>query len=45
MEHPAVREAAAVASPDPKRGDLVKAFIVLAEGHAPSDDTASDIKS
>src|SRR5207248_2262782 len=40
VEHPAVLEAAAVASPDPKRGDIVKAFIVLAEGHAPSDDTA-----
>ena len=33
VEHPAVREAAAVASPDPQRGDIVKAFIVLAEGH------------
>jgi acetyl-CoA synthetase len=44
VEHPAVREAAAVASPDPKRGDIVKAFIVLAEGHDPSDDTADSIK-
>jgi acetyl-CoA synthetase len=44
VEHPAVREAAAVASPDPKRGDVVKAFIVLAEGHAASDDTAGEIK-
>ncbi|MCA1682764.1 MAG: AMP-binding protein [Actinobacteria bacterium] len=45
VEHPAVREAAAIASPDPKRGDVVKAFVVLAEGHAPSDATASDIKA
>ena len=44
VEHPAVREAAAVASPDPRRGDVVKAFIVLAEGHEPSDDTAGEIK-
>ena len=44
MEHPAVREAAAVASPDPKRGDLVKAFVVLADGHEPSDETADEIK-
>ncbi len=44
VEHPAVREAAAVASPDVKRGDVVKAFIVLAEGHDASDDTAGEIK-
>ena len=33
LEHPAVAEAAAVASPDERRGNVVKAFIVLAEGH------------
>ena len=44
VEHPAVLEAAAVASPDPKRGDIVKAFIVLAEGHEASDETAEGIK-
>src|SRR3954469_15071662 len=33
IEHPAVREAAAVASPDERRGAVVKAFIVLAAGH------------
>ena len=32
VEHPAVKEAAAVASPDARRGDIVKAFIVLAVG-------------
>ena len=36
IEHPAVREAAAVASPDERRGNVVKAFIVLAEGSEPS---------
>ena len=30
VEHPAVKEAAAVASPDERRGNIVKAFIVLA---------------
>ena len=45
VEHAAVREAAAVASPDPKRGDIVKAFVVLAEGHDASDATADEIKS
>ncbi|HEV3376691.1 MAG TPA: AMP-binding protein [Thermoleophilaceae bacterium] len=44
VEHPAVKEAAAVASPDPRRGDIVKAFIVLAGGHEPSDDLADQIK-
>ena len=33
LEHPAVREAAAVASPDEVKGHVVKAFIVLADGH------------
>src|SRR5215217_3864060 len=44
VEHPAVLEAAAVASPDERRGNVVKAFIILAEGHEPSDDLADDIK-
>jgi acetyl-CoA synthetase len=45
VEHPAVKEAAAVASPDPRRGDIVKAFIVLAAGHEPGDDLAQEIKA
>ena len=45
LEHPAVREAAAVASPDELRGNVVKAFIVLAEGYAPSDELAAEIKA
>src|SRR4029079_5858604 len=44
IEHPAVREAAAVASPDEVKGNVVKAFIVLAEGQEPSDELADDIK-
>ena len=44
IEHPAVREAAAVASPDEVKGHVVKAFIVLAEGHEPSDELAKDIQ-
>ena len=38
LEHPAVAESAVVASPDPVRGDIVKAFVILAPGHAPSDE-------
>jgi acetyl-CoA synthetase len=44
IEHPAVREAAAVAAPDERRGHVVKAFIVLAEGQQPSDELADEIK-
>ena len=44
LEHPAVAEAAAVASPDARRGNVVKAFIVLAAGSVPTDDVADDIK-
>jgi acetyl-CoA synthetase len=44
VEHPAVQEAAAVASPDEKRGDIVKAFVVLAAGHEGTDETADAIK-
>ena len=39
-----MREAAAVASPDELRGNVVKAFVVVAEGHEPSDELATDIK-
>jgi len=37
LEHPDVVEAAAVAAPDPDRGAIVKAFVVLRSG-APRDD-------
>jgi acetyl-CoA synthetase len=44
LEHPAVAEAAAVAAPDERRGAVVKAFIVLAHDHEPSDELAEEIK-
>ena len=44
LEHPAVREAAAVASPDERRGTVVKAFVVCAEGCVGSDELAEEIK-
>ena len=37
MEHPAVQECAVVASPDPDRGEVVKAFIILRPGIAGDD--------
>jgi acetyl-CoA synthetase len=45
LEHPAVAEAAAVAAPDERRGNIVKAFVVPAAGHEPSDDLADEIKT
>jgi acetyl-CoA synthetase len=45
LEHPAVAEAAAVASPDERRGNVVKAFVVVASGHEPSDELAEEIKT
>jgi acetyl-CoA synthetase len=45
LEHPAVQEAAAVASPDELRGNVVKAFIVLAAGYEQSDELAAEIKT
>jgi acetyl-CoA synthetase len=43
LEHPAVAEAAAVAWPDERRGNIVKAFVVLASGHEPSDELGKEI--
>lgn len=44
MAHPAVRDCAAVASPDPERGEVVKAFIVLHDGYQPTPALAKEIQ-
>jgi len=44
QEHPAVVESAVVGSPDPIRGTIVKAFIILADGYEPSDELIRDIQ-
>jgi len=44
VKHRAVANAAVVPSPDETRGSVVKAFIVLAEGHAPSAELEADIQ-
>jgi acyl-coenzyme A synthetase/AMP-(fatty) acid ligase len=44
VSHPAVLEAAAVESPDPVRGRVVKAFLVLRPGFAPCDSLAGEIQ-
>ncbi len=45
IRHPAVALAAAVGKPDPVRGEIVKAFIVLKDGQAGSDALAADIQN
>jgi acetyl-CoA synthetase len=45
MEHPAVIEAAVIGLPDPVAGELVKAFVVLRAGHAPSPELLRDIQA
>jgi acetyl-CoA synthetase len=37
LEHPSVLECAVTAAPDPVRGQVVKATIVLAKGYEPSE--------
>ena len=44
IRHPAVALAAAVGKPDPLRTEIVKAFIVLKEGVAPTNTLAADIQ-
>ena len=44
VKHPAVANAAVVPSPDETRGNVVKAFIVLAAGHVPSAELEADIQ-
>lgn len=43
VEHPAVAEAGVIGKPDPVRGEIIKAFISLREGYAPSDELKADI--
>ena len=45
VKHAAVANAAVVPSPDETRGNVVKAFIVLAAGHAPSPALEADIQA
>lgn len=45
IEHPSVVEAAVIGKPDPIRGEIVKAFIVLADGVIETDELKKDIQS
>ena len=45
IEHPAVVECAITAAPDPIRGQVVKATIVLAKGYTPSDELIKELQN
>ncbi|MBQ1236667.1 MAG: acetyl-CoA synthetase, partial [Oscillospiraceae bacterium] len=44
-EHPAVVECAVTAAPDPIRGQVVKATIVLAKGYSPSPELTKELQT
>jgi len=44
LEHPAVLECAVIGAPDPARGYVVKAFIVLREGHTAGDEMVKTLQ-
>jgi acetyl-CoA synthetase len=44
VAHPAVAEAAAVAAPDEERGAVVRAVVVLRDGHFPSPALANELQ-
>jgi acyl-coenzyme A synthetase/AMP-(fatty) acid ligase len=44
VSHPAVAEAAAVAAPDEERGSVVRAVVVLREGHEPGTPLARELQ-
>ena len=45
MEHPAVLECAITGAPDPIRGQVVKATIILNKGYEPSEELTKDIQN
>lgn len=44
VSHPAVVEAAAVAAPHRERGEIVKAFVILANGYTPSEELVKELQ-
>ena len=45
IEHPAVVECAVTAAPDPVRGKVVKATVVLARGYEPSEELIKELQT
>ena len=44
VEHPSVAEAAVIAAPDEVRGEIVKAFVILAEDFSPSETLTRELQ-
>jgi acetyl-CoA synthetase len=44
VEHPAVAESAVIGAPDELRGEVVEAFVVLADGYEPTDELAEELQ-
>ncbi len=44
QSHPAVAESAVVGSPDPLRGTIVKAFVILAPGFTPGEELVKELQ-
>jgi acetyl-CoA synthetase len=44
ISHPAVAEAAVIGEPDPLRGEVATAFVVLKEGYAPSQELEDELR-
>jgi len=45
QEHPAVAESAVIGKPDDLRGEIVKAFVILAPGHEASEELREEIQT
>ena len=45
LEHPAVVECAITSAPDPIRGQVVKATVVLSKGYSPSDELTKELQN
>ncbi len=44
VSFPAIAEAAVIGKPDPVKGESIKAFVILRQGHEPSDELLQQVK-